>query len=130
MTQRRAIATDAAPAAIGPYSQAIYDERTGLLFCSGQIGLDPATGQLVPGGVVEEFRRAMRNVEGVLKGAGLGLGDVMRVTLYLADMADFVPVNQAYAPFFVEPFPARATVQAAGLPKGARVEIEVTAVRK
>lgn len=130
MTQRRAISTHEAPAAIGPYSQAVYDERIGLLFCSGQIGLDPESGQLVAGGVVEEFRRCLRNVEGLLRAAGLGLGDVVRVTLYLTDMADFAAVNQAYASFFAEPFPARATVQAAALPRGAHVEIEVTALRR
>jgi len=130
MTARHAISTPDAPGAIGPYSQAVLDERTGLLFCSGQLGLDPATGELAPGGVVEEFRRAARNVEALLAAAGLGLGDVVRVTLYLADMKDFAAVNGAYAGFFREPFPARSTIEAAALPKGGRVEVEVTALRR
>ncbi len=123
----RKIESPAAPAALGPYSQAILAGN--IVFCSGQIGIDPADGNLVPGGVQAEFRRAVENVKAVLTAAGSGLEDVVRVTLYLADIADFAAVNAVYAEYFAEPYPARATVQAAALPKGARVELEVTAVR-
>jgi 2-iminobutanoate/2-iminopropanoate deaminase len=130
MGSRCAIRTDQAPAAIGPYSQAVWDETTGMLFCSGQIGIDPVRGELVPGGVLTECRQALRNCAALLEAAGLTLGDVVRVTLFLADMQDFVAVNVLYAEAFAEPFPARSTVAAAGLPKGARVEIECTAVAR
>jgi 2-iminobutanoate/2-iminopropanoate deaminase len=130
MGTRRAIRTDTAPAAIGPYSQAIWDEASGMLFCSGQIGIDPARGELVPGGVLPECRQAMRNCAALLEAAGLTLGDVVRVTLFLADMQDFAAVNGIYAETFVEPYPSRSTVAAAGLPKGARLEIEVTAMAR
>ena len=130
MGSRRAIRTDQAPAAIGPYSQAIWDETAGMLFCSGQIGIDPARGELVPGGVLPECRQALRNCAALLEAAGLTLGDVVRVTVFLADMQDFVAVNVLYAEAFAQPFPARSTVAAAGLPKGARVEIECTAVAR
>ena len=129
MGSRRPICTDRAPAAIGPYSQAIRDESSGLLFCSGQIGIDPAKGELVAGGVVPECRQALRNCAALLEAAGLSVAEVVRVTLYLADMQDFAAVNAIYAEVFTEPFPARSTVAAAGLPKGARVEIECTALR-
>jgi 2-iminobutanoate/2-iminopropanoate deaminase len=130
MGSRRAILTDQAPAAIGPYSQAIWDETARMLFCSGQIGIDPARGELVPGGVIPECRQALRNCAALLEAAGLTLSDVVRVTLFLADMQDFAGVNVLYAEAFTEPFPARSTVAAAGLPKGARVEIECTAVAR
>jgi 2-iminobutanoate/2-iminopropanoate deaminase len=130
MGPRRAIRTDRAPAAIGPYSQAVWDETAGMLFCSGQIGIDPTTGELVPGGVLPECRQTLRNCAALLEAAGLTIGDVVRVTLFLADMRDFAPVNAIYAEVFAEPFPARSTVAAAGLPKGARVEIECTAVAR
>lgn len=124
----RAIHTELAPRALGPYSQAVVEPSTGLVFCSGQIGLDPATGELVAGGVVPEFRRAMENVRAVLEAAGASLAGVVRVTLYLAEIGDFAEVNAAYGELFHEPFPARSTLQAAALPKGARIEIEVTAI--
>jgi 2-iminobutanoate/2-iminopropanoate deaminase len=130
MDTRRAIRTNNAPAAIGPYSQAIWDQTAGMLFCSGQIGIDPARGELVAGGVVEECRQALRNCKALVEAAGMTLGDVVRVTLFLADMQDFAAVNALYAETFVEPFPARSTVAAAGLPKGARIEIECTAVAR
>jgi len=130
MSPRRALRTDQAPAAIGPYSQGIVDEETGLVFCAGQIGLDPARGELVPGGVESECRRALENVRAVLAAAGCDFSAVVRVTLYLADMADFAAVNAIYATYMTEPYPARATVQASGLPKGARLELEVTALRR
>lgn len=129
MSPLRAIRTERAPQAIGPYSQGVLEESTGFLFCAGQIGLDPQTGILVEGGAVAEIRQALENVRQILAEASYGLQDVVRVTLYLADMADFAAVNGAYAEVFAEPFPVRTTVAAAGLPKGARIEIEVTAHR-
>ena len=123
---REAIATSGAPGAIGPYSQAIA--AGGLLFCSGQLGLEPATGELA-GGVEAQAERALRNIMAVLDAAGLGPGDVAKTTVFLADMADFAAVNAVYARFFPDPPPARSTVQVAALPKGGRVEIEAVAVR-
>ena len=123
-----AVSTDGAPAAIGPYSQAVA--VPGLVFCSGQIGLDPATGTLVPGGVVAETQQVLANLAAVLRAAGSGLGDVVRTTIYLVDMADFGVVNEIYAGAFAPPFPARATVAASALPKGARVEIDAIALRR
>lgn len=121
-----AIATTKAPEAIGPYSQAV---RVGnWLFLSGQIGLDPASGALVPGGVVAETQRVLENLRAVLAAAGASLDDVARTTIYLADLADFSRVNEIYAGFFRAPFPARATVGVAALPRGARVEIDAVAV--
>ena len=123
--KKEAVSTKAAPAAIGPYSQAI---RSGeLLFCSGQIGLDPASGNLAPGGVVAECRQAMKNLGEVLAAAGLGWGDLVRTTIYLTDLGDFTAVNEAYGSFLEPPYPARATVGVAALPKGARVEIDAVA---
>lgn len=119
-----AVTTDLAPAAIGPYSQAV---RAGdLIFCSCQLGLDPLSGALVPGGAAAETGRALTNLRAVLNAAGVSLADVARTTLYLADMADFTAVNQAYAAFFPATPPARSTLQA-GLPKGARVGIDAIA---
>jgi 2-iminobutanoate/2-iminopropanoate deaminase len=122
-----AISTDHAPAAIGPYSQAI--EADGWVFCSGQIGLDPATGQLVAGGTAPEVAQVMQNLQAVLAAAGLGFAQVVRTTVYLVDLADFAAVNAVYGECFLGPPPARSTVQAAALPKNARVEIEVIAIR-
>lgn len=122
----RVVATDGAPAAIGPYVQARVEGRT--VYCSGQIALDPATGQLIKGGVTEQTRRVLENLTAVLKAAGGGLGSVVKTTVFLADMADFAPMNEVYAAYFAEPYPARSTVAAAGLPRGARVEIEAVAV--
>jgi 2-iminobutanoate/2-iminopropanoate deaminase len=114
-----------APKAIGPYSQAV---RAGqLLFASGQIPLDPATGSLVDGGVDAQTRRVMENLGAVLEAAGLSFASVVRTTIYLADMNDFAKVNEVYGSYFREPYPARATVQVARLPKDARVEIDVVA---
>jgi 2-iminobutanoate/2-iminopropanoate deaminase len=121
-----AVSTDTAPKAIGPYSQAI---RAGeLLFVSGQIPLDPATGQMVVGDVTQQTRRVMENIAAVLKAAGRTFADVARTTIYLADLNDFVKVNEVYGSYFVEPYPARATVQVARLPRDARVEIDAIAV--
>ena len=121
----RSVATDRAPAAIGPYAQAVI--ANGLVFCSGQIGLDPSTGDLVPGGVVAETEQVLRNLGAVLEAAGSGLDRVVRTTIYLADMADFAAMNEVYAQVFGEHRPARSTVAVAALPRGARVEIEAVA---
>ena len=123
MPDRTAVSTDHAPAAIGPYSQAI---RTGeLLFCSGQIPLDPSTGEIVKEDVVGQARRCLENLTAVCEAAGASLGDAVRCTVYLTDMGDFARVNEVYGEFFEgsDP-PARVAVAAAGLPKGADVEID------
>ena len=123
---REAIATDGAPKAIGPYSQAV---RMGsLLFCSGQIPIDPATGQLVAGDIAAQTRQVFANLGAVLAAADAGFEHVARTTVYLADMNDFTAMNEVYATFFGTPAPARSTIQAAGLPKNARIEIDVIAV--
>lgn len=125
MNDKKAIHTDAAPAAIGPYSQAIV--ASGLLYSAGQIGLDPAAGELVGAGVEEQAEQVFRNLAAVLGAAGLGFADVVKTTVYLVDMGEFTRVNEIYARHFEAPYPARSTVAAAGLPKGARVEIDVVA---
>ena len=123
---REAVRTEKAPVAIGPYSQAV---RMGnLLFCSGQIPLDPATGELVTGDVAAQTRQVFANLGAVLSQAGAGFEHVARTTVYLADMGDFAAMNAVYATFFSTPAPARSTIQAAGLPRNARVEIDVIAV--
>jgi 2-iminobutanoate/2-iminopropanoate deaminase len=122
---RAAISTEKAPGAIGPYSQAI---RAGeFLFVSGQIPLDPATGQLVDGDIAAQTLQVMRNLGEVLKAGGASFQDVVRTTIYLADLADFAVVNEVYGRHFTPPAPARATVQVARLPRDARVEIDVVA---
>lgn len=123
---RNVLATSGAPAAIGPYSQAIATD--GLVFTSGQLGLDPATGDLVPG-VEAQADRALQNLGAVLEAAGLGFEDVVKTTIFLVDMADFTAVNAVYARHMPTPPPARSTVQVAALPKGGLVEIEAIAVR-
>ena len=123
---RQSISTGGAPAALGPYSQGI---RSGdMLFCSGQIGLDPATGELVEG-VEAQAERALRNLRSVLDAAGFGFDDVVKTTIFLADMNDFAKVNAVYAKFMPDPPPARSTVQVAALPKAALIEIEAIARR-
>jgi 2-iminobutanoate/2-iminopropanoate deaminase len=122
---KQPVSTDNAPRAIGPYSQAI---RAGqLLFVSGQIPLDPATGQIVAGDVAAQTRRVLDNVGAVLSAAGRSFHDVVRTTIFLADMNDFAAVNDVYGQYFSPPYPARATVQVVRLPKDARVEIDVIA---
>ena len=124
---KHAIQTHAAPAALGPYSQAI--EHDGWIFCSGQIGLDAASGHLVVGGIEAETRRVMENLGEVLNAAGAGLRDVVKTTIFLIDLKDFEVVNRIYGEHFEQPYPARSTVQAAALPRNARVEIEAIARR-
>jgi 2-iminobutanoate/2-iminopropanoate deaminase len=122
---RQGVTTPHAPAAIGPYSQAV---RAGtLLFVSGQVPLDPASGTLVPGGIEEQTRQVLRNLQAILEAAGTSFDAVVRTTVYLTDLSDFAAMNAIYATFVREPFPARATVQVARLPKDARVEIDVIA---
>lgn len=123
---KQIIKTDRAPQAIGPYSQAI--KINGFVYASGQIALDPATGQLVAGGIAEQTEQVLKNVTAVLEAAGTRLDQVIKTTVFLADMAEFTAMNEVYAKFFVNDPPARATVQAAGLPRNARVEIEVIAL--
>ena len=124
---RRVIAAPDAPAAIGPYSQAI--DTGSVVFCSGSLGVDPASGDLVAGGVAEQAERALLNLGNVLREAGLGYGDVAKTTCFLVDMNDFAAFNAVYARFFPDAPPARSTFAVAALPKAARVEIEATAVR-
>jgi 2-iminobutanoate/2-iminopropanoate deaminase len=123
-----AVTTSNAPAAIGPYSQAIRNRD--LLFTSGQLGMDPATGDLVEGGTAAQAQRALKNLGAVLDAAGFTYADVVKVTIYLADMADFGAVNEAYTQVFSQPpWPARSTVAVRTLPKEARIELEAVAVR-
>jgi 2-iminobutanoate/2-iminopropanoate deaminase len=123
---RQAISTTSAPGAIGPYSQAISVD--GLVFCSGQLGLDPVTGELVEG-VEAQADRSLRNLTAVLDAAGLTMADVVKTTIFLADMADFGAVNAVYGTYMPDPPPARSTIQAGALPKGGLVEIEAIARR-
>jgi 2-iminobutanoate/2-iminopropanoate deaminase len=123
---RQAVSTTAAPAAIGPYSQGIAID--GILYCSGQAGLDPATGRLVAG-LEAQAERTMANLEAVLASAGMTFADVVKTTIFLVDMADFSVVNGIYGSHLVAPMPARSTVQVAALPMGALVEIEAIARR-
>lgn len=122
----RAVHTDGAPAAIGPYSQAVVAGR--FVFTAGQIGLDPATGKMVDGGVEAQTHRALTNLGAVLTAAGSGFGSVVKTTVFVADMADYAAVNAIYADYFLEPFPARSAVAAKTLPAGALVEVEAVAV--
>jgi 2-iminobutanoate/2-iminopropanoate deaminase len=120
------VETGGAPAAIGPYSQGI--RAGGLVFTAGQLGLDPANGNLVAGGVAEQTDRALRNLTAVLDAAGVSLDRVVKTTVFLSDMADFAAMNEVYASHFSAPFPARSTFAVKQLPKGALVEIEAVAV--
>ena len=123
---KQIVATDEAPRAIGPYSQAVV--AGGLVFASGQIPLEARTGEFVAGGIREQTEQVMRNLSAVLQAAGSGLERVLKATVYLADMADFAEMNEVYGGFFREEPPARSTVQAARLPRDARVEIDVIAL--
>ncbi|MBQ1851433.1 MAG: RidA family protein [Paludibacteraceae bacterium] len=119
------ISTKNAPAAIGPYSQAI--KVGNLIYTSGQIPIDPATGALVAGGIKEQTRQSLLNVQAILKEAGLSMSSVVKTTVFMADMNDFADMNAVYAEFFIEPYPARSAVAVKALPKGTLVEIEVVA---
>ncbi len=126
MTVKEIIATEAAPAAIGPYSQAV--RAGGFVFLSGQIPLDPATGQMIDGDVEAQTRQVMKNLEAVLTAAGTSFDKVVRATIYLTDLADFAKVNAIYGERFPNHSPARATVQVAALPRGSNVEIDLVAI--
>ena len=123
---RKAVASPDAPAAIGPYSQAI--EIDGFVFCSGQLGLDPITGQLLEG-IEEQAERALLNLEAVLAAVGLNMGDVVKTNVFMADLSQFSLMNAVYTRHMVDPAPARSTVQVAALPRAALVEIEAVARR-
>ena len=126
MFTRDSVHTDQAPQAIGPYSQAI--KAGGFVFASGQIPTDPATGQFVAGGIAEQTEQVLKNLAAVLEAAGSGLRDVVKTTVFLADMGEFALMNEVYGKFFADSPPARATVEAARLPRDARVEIEAIAI--
>jgi 2-iminobutanoate/2-iminopropanoate deaminase len=121
------VRTAHAPGAIGPYSQAVVSG--GVLYCSGQIALDPATGNLVAGGFEAEAHQVLANLNAVAVGAGMTLADAVRLTVYVVDLADFPKLNEIFAEVLSEPFPARATVQVSALPRGARVEIDMIAAK-
>lgn len=123
---KTAIATSEAPAALGPYSQAI--RHGGMVFCAGQIPLSPS-GEFVAGDIVEQTERVLENLGAVLRAAGLGFKDVVKTTVFLTDLGEFAAMNEVYARFFIQPFPARSTIQVAALPRGARVEIEAIALQ-
>ena len=125
--KRQIVATDAAPKAVGPYSQAVW--AGDLLFCAGQIPLEPATGNIVPGGITEQATRVLQNIRGLLQSQGLDFRNVVKATVFLSDMNNFAAMNEVYATFFTTDPPARSTVQVARLPKDALVEIEVVAAR-
>ena len=124
----KSIQTNQAPAAIGPYSQAI-DSGTGLVFVSGQLPLNPATGTFPEGGIKEQTRQSLLNAKAILEAAGLGLENVVKTTVFLASMTDFAAMNEVYAQFFTAPFPARSAVAVKTLPKDAMVEIECIAAK-
>ena len=123
---RNAIATEHAPAAIGPYSQAV--RAGGTVYLSGQIPLDPASGELVQADIATETRRVFDNLKAVCEAAGGSLDDIARIGIYLTDLSDFAAVNAVMADYFQAPYPARSTIQVAGLPKGARVEVDAVLV--
>ena len=124
---KRAISTDAAPKAVGPYSQAIASGA--LLFCAGQIPLDPKTGEISGADVAAQTGRVCENIQGVLAANAMTFADVVKTTVFLTTMDDFAAMNGVYARYFSEPYPARSTVAVVGLPRGAKVEIEVTAAK-
>jgi 2-iminobutanoate/2-iminopropanoate deaminase len=126
VSRKNVVITEKAPKAIGPYS--VANRYGDLIFTAGQIGLDPQTGEMVPGGIEAETRRVMTNLKAVLEAAGSSLEHVLKTTVFLRDMNEFSQMNAVYAEFFPSNYPARSTVQAAGLPKGAAVEIEAVAV--
>jgi 2-iminobutanoate/2-iminopropanoate deaminase len=123
-SMRRVIETGAAPAPIGPYSQGVI--ANGVLYCSGQVPLDPDSGELVEGGIAEQASRCLESLDAVCRAAGARLSDAARIGIYLTDMSEFPRVNDVYATFFEQPFPVRTTVGVAALPKGALVEMDAT----
>ena len=125
--KRQIVATDAVPKAIGPYSQAVC--AGDYIFCAGQIPLDPATGNMVAGGIIEQTTRVLENINGLLRSQGLSFSNVVKTTVFLSDMDNFAAMNEVYGKYFIKDFPARSTVQVARLPKDALVEIEVVACR-
>jgi 2-iminobutanoate/2-iminopropanoate deaminase len=125
---KTSIHTKQAPAAIGPYSQAV--EQRGMIFCSGQIGLDPASGTLVEGGIEIETRRVLQNLGEVLAAAGVDFVDVVKTTIFMVDLGEFEIVNRIYGEHFGPPYPARSTVQVAALPRKARIEIDAIAMKR
>jgi 2-iminobutanoate/2-iminopropanoate deaminase len=125
--KRQIVATDAAPKAVGPYSQAVW--AGDYLFCAGQIPLDPVSGNMVAGGIAQQVTRVLENIKGLLGSQGLSFANVVKTTVFLSDMNNFVAMNEVYASYFSKDFPARSTVQVARLPKDALVEIEVVACR-
>ena len=125
--KRKIVSTNAAPKAVGPYSQAVW--AGDFLFCAGQIPLDPLTGQLVPGGVVEQTVRVLENIRAVLTSQGLGFDSIVKTTVFIADLNHFSAMNEVYARYFTSDFPARSTVPVSRLPKDALIEIEAVAIR-
>ncbi|MEN6309652.1 MAG: RidA family protein [Anaerohalosphaeraceae bacterium] len=125
--EKKVIVSQSAPKAVGPYSQAVMANN--MFFASGQLGLDPATGQMVYGGVKEQAQQVLKNITALLTAAELTIQNVVQVQIFLADMADFAQVNEVYKTFFSEPYPARSTFQVAALPLSARVEIQVVAIK-
>ncbi|QOR76737.1 MAG: RidA family protein [Thermoflavifilum sp.] len=125
--EKNVLQTPHAPSPIGPYSQAI--QANNLLFISGQIAIDPATDQMIKGDIVEETHRVMQNLKAILAAAGMDFQHVVKTTIFILDMQDFSAVNEVYGKYFQERFPARETVQVAGLPRGARVEIAMIAAK-
>ena len=123
----KVVNTNKAPKAIGRYSQAI--EANGLIITSGQLPIDPATGEFAPGGIKEQTRQSLTNAKAILEEAGIGLGNVMKTTVFLSDMNDFAAMNEVYAEFFSEPFPARSAIAVKTLPKNALVEVECIAAK-
>ena len=123
----KVVNTNKAPKAIGPYSQAI--EANGLIITSGQLPIDPATGEFAPGGIKEQTRQSLTNAKAILEEAGIGLGNVMKTTVFLSDMNDFAAMNEVYAEFFSEPFPERSAIAVKTLPKNALVEVECIAAK-
>jgi len=125
--EKKVIVSQSAPKAVGPYSQAVMANN--MFFASGQLGLDPATGQMVYGGIKEQAQQVLKNITALLTAAELSIQNVVQVQIFLADMGDFAQVNEVYKTFFSEPYPARSTFQVAALPLGARVEIQVVAMK-
>jgi len=126
----KVVSSPDAPKAIGPYSQALEVRPARVLYCSGQIALDPVTGELVQGDIRAQTERVMQNVESVLAASGMGFADVVKTTVFLVDLADFAGMNEVYGRRFSGACPARSTVQVAALPRGSRVEVEVLAVKE